>query len=370
MSKKRGAGEGTIRKLPSGRWSWVRMIGRDQNGKVIYDRVTADTQQKLLKAVEEHKQAKASELSKATVPTFKEFATSWYNRYQENLRVSTRTSYRHTLQKILVYWGETPIDQIRASAITDMLQSFSEANLSASYIKKLRSMLYQIMDSAEADELITRNPVRYVKNRPNTTNQEKPAFTSQEIRLITALKPGKLRDFVILALATGMRTQELLALRGNDISEDGSTISITRAVNMAGNIPTIGLTKSPSSIRTIPVPATVQHIAAKYHSYGDTLIWQSPQKPDRPINPSTYRAAFTRLCKAAGVRTLTPHCCRHTYVTQLHAHGVDMTTIKALAGHSRRDVTEGYLHISQEALATAANKLNDLFEGITSDSIG
>ena len=94
------------------------------------------------------------------------------------------------------------------------------------------------------------------------------------------------------------------------------------------------------------------------------------KKADRPINPSTYRAAFTRLCKGAGVRTLTPHCCRHTYVTQLHAHGIDMTTIKALAGHSRRDVTEGYLHISQEALATAANKLNDLFEGITSDSIG
>lgn len=367
MSKKRGAGEGTIRKLPSGRWSWVRMIGRDQNGRVIYDRVTADTQQKLLKAVEEHKQAKASELSIATVPTFQEFATSWYNRYQVNLRVSTRTSYWHTLQKLLAYWGETPIDQIRASAITDMLQSFSEANLSASYIKKLRSMLYQIMDSAEADELISRNPVRYVKYREDSGRREKSAFTAQEIQLITALKPGKLRDFVILALATGMRTQELLALHGNDISVNGTAISIAHAVNMHGNIPAIGLTKSLSSVRTIPTPTFVQRIASKYRSYGDSLIWQSPQKPNRPINPSTYRAAFTRLCKAASVRTLTPHCCRHTYITQLHAHGVNMSTIKALAGHSRRDVTEGYLHISPEALADAANQLNDLFEEINSD---
>lgn len=231
-------------------------------------------------------------------------------------------------------------------------------------------MLFQILDAAEADDLIHKNPARHVKFRDNSNSKEKAAFTAQEIKRIIALKSGKLCDFVILAIATGMRTQEFLALRGINISKDGSTISITRTVNMVGNIPTIGLTKSPNSVRVIPVPTTVQHIAAQYHKYGDALIWQSPQKAGRPINPSTFRNAFTRLCKAAGVRVLTPHCCRHTYVTQLHAHGVDMSTIKMLAGHSRRDVTEGYLHISPEALADAANRLNDLFDGLECDSVG
>jgi len=47
-----------------------------------------------------------------------------------------------------------------------------------------------------------------------------------------------------------------------------------------------------------------------------------------------------------------------------------MTTIKALAGHSRRVVTEGYLHILPEALADAANALNNLFVGIETYSVG
>jgi len=192
------------------------------------------------------------------------------------------------------------------------------------------------------------NPVRYSTHRivEHGNAHSKDAFTTEEICNIWTLEVSKQRDFAILACATGMRAQELLALRGDDIAAGGMSITISRAVNMDGNVPVIGQTKSGDSNRVIPIPANVQHIAAKYRDYGGDLIWQSPQKSDRPINPSTYRAAFERLCKSAGVRCLTPHCCRHTYITQLHAHGVDMTVIKALAGHSRRDVTEGYTHLS------------------------
>jgi len=370
MARKRGSGEGTIRQLPSGTWSWAVMIGYNDDGTTKYHRATAPTRKELDKKILDYRQQQFLPSTSVAVSTaFSEFSQTWYDRYRPNIRKSTQSSYTYTLKKLQDYWGNTPLNQIRSSAVSDMLQHFTEEKLSSSYVKKLKSMLYQILDAAEADELISRNPVRYVKHREDSGAHEKSAFTVQEIQLITALKPIKLRDFVILALATGMRTQELLALCGNNISENGATISITRAVNMHGNIPVIGLTKSTNSIQVIPVPTSVQHIAARYRSYGDSLIWQSPQKPDRPINPSTYRAAFTRLCKSAGIRTLTPHCCRHTYVTQLHAHGVDMSTIKALAGHSRRDVTEGYLHISPEALADAANRLNDLFDEIGSDSV-
>lgn len=58
---KRAHGEGTIRRLPSGRWSWVRMTGYDEQGRKMWERVTADTQKELLQAVEAHKQEKAAE---------------------------------------------------------------------------------------------------------------------------------------------------------------------------------------------------------------------------------------------------------------------------------------------------------------------
>lgn len=363
--KKRASGEGTIRQLASGRWSWKRMIGRNEYGTPIYERLTADTQKDLLKAIEEYKQNKA----KATdfdpplrISDFKSFSDDWFKSYVPYLRISTQHSYHYTLKKLQEYWGDTPVDKIHPSHITNMIQHFSDEGLSSSYLKKLQSMMYQIMDHAEGEDLIRKNPVRFVRShKTDDFSVHKDAFTPEELKKLNMSPTGKVRDFTLLSCATGMRTQELLALRGNDIAVGGVSISINKAVNMAANIPVMGETKNTSSRRVIPVPSAVQRIADKYRVYGDSLIWQSPQVPNRTINPSTYRAAFKRFCKAANVRPLTPHCCRHTYVTQLHAHGVDMMTIKVLAGHSRHDVTEGYTHVSWEFLSAAADKLNDLF---------
>ncbi len=58
------------------------------------------------------------------------------------------------------------------------------------------------------------------------------------------------------------------------------------------------------------------------------------------------------------MRPLSPHCCRHTYVTMLQAGGVPMETIAALTGHADIKTTEGYLHQSAPALAKAVEALN------------
>lgn len=39
---------------------------------------------------------------------------------------------------------------------------------------------------------------------------------------------------------------------------------------------------------------------------------------------------------------LTPHSCRHTYVSQLQALGVDLSTIQSLVGHVDTDMTQQY----------------------------
>ena len=273
MTRKRAAGEGTIRQLKSGHWSWVRMVGRDAEGKPVYERVTADTQRELLKAIEEHKQQKVAAAEKNSVPIFKDFAEAWFGQYKGNVRISTQCSYQYTLQKLQMYWGETPLDQVRASGVSDMLKYFREMRLSNSYIKKLKSMMSQIMEAAEGDGIVNRNPCRYVKKiKEDAVCLKKDAFTKEEIRRLILAEQSKQRDFAVLACATGMRTQELLALQGKDIAEGGVRISISKAVNMDGNIPLIGQTKSEDSKRVVPVPSYVQNIADRYRVYGDGLF--------------------------------------------------------------------------------------------------
>lgn len=73
---------------------------------------------------------------------------------------------------------------------------------------------------------------------------------------------------------------------------------------------------------------------------------------------SFRRCFYTALKEVGGVRLLSPHCCRHTYVTQLQAKGVPLETIAALVGHSSIDTTMGYTHISMDTLMGAVSSLN------------
>ena len=66
--------------------------------------------------------------------------------------------------------------------------------------------------------------------------------------------------------------------------------------------------------------------------------------------------------KIEGVRYLSPHSCRHTYVSQMQALGIDMETIKSIVGHADLDMTRHYLHVQEPIRQAAVKKLSDAFE--------
>lgn len=372
MGKKRGNGEGTIRQLRSGRWRWQLMDGRKEDGSPNWVRLGADTKKELLLQIEHYKAAKRFGAVKS-IPEFQSFSDEWFMRHKENVRNSTCGSYSYTLKKLQRYFGTTLINEITTSNVYDMLSYFEkEEHLSKSYIKKLRSMAYQIFESAEADNLINKNPVKYVKYKSEgpvefciTSEQpsKKDAFSDEEIKtVITKAECSKMKDTFLFMAATGVRPQELLTLRGTRITADGSTLRIVDAVNMNGGKAEIGFTKSYYSMREIPIPHSVQSIAKKWANYGNRLIFESPKKNGKPMSPSGFRKAFKSFCKEVGIRPLTPHCTRHTYITKLRAKEVDQELVKALVGHSRNDVTEGYNHISMNTLSDSVEKISYLFE--------
>ncbi len=58
---------------------------------------------------------------------------------------------------------------------------------------------------------------------------------------------------------------------------------------------------------------------------------------------------------------MTPHSCRHTYVSQMQALGVDLSTIQSLVGHAEIDMTEHYLHVQDPIRQDAVNRFSDAF---------
>ena len=60
-------------------------------------------------------------------------------------------------------------------------------------------------------------------------------------------------------------------------------------------------------------------------------------------------------------RLLTPHSCRHTYVSQMQALGVDIQTIQSIVGHADTEMTEHYLHVQESIRQSAIQLFSEAF---------
>lgn len=273
-------------------------------------------------------------------------------------------SHGYTLKILQAVFGQHKLDSIKALDVENLLKCLRADGESDSSVSKCRSMLYQIMQKAEANDLIRKNPVRFAeKMKSKGTVKRRKAFTQEAVqRLMAELPHDKMGHTIRLMLATGMRTQEVLALEPQHIEPDGSCIHIRQAVNMVKNRPCIGQPKSAASVRDVPVPPNIRPCAMFLRERAGRFVRDS-FIPGQPINPSCFRDRFrSALSKVGGVRVLTPHCCRYTYVSQLQVMGVDMETIQSIVGHADIEMTQHYLHVQEEVRQAAAEKFSKTFE--------
>ena len=122
-------------------------------------------------------------------------------------------------------------------------------------------------------------------------------------------------------------------------------IRIRQAVKTVAGRVEIGEPKSRDSRRDVPVPQGLRSMVVRLRNTEDKYIFQSPNR-EQPFDPKHYRDKFKTYLEALGdVRVLTPHSCRHTYVSQMQALGVDLATIQSMVDQADLDMTQHYLHV-------------------------
>lgn len=356
-------GEGYLHRRKDGRWELRLMTGHQDNGKpqykYFYGRTKREVQEKLSAFQEDMHQG----IDLSHRYTFGEWCEIWYENHRSNITPTTQENYRHILNRMKPYFEERFIIEIKPYDIERFLKMQRAQGLSDSYISSFRGMLYQIFHKAEANDLVRKNPVRFAeKMRSTGPRQRKDAFTAEEVRLLMQrLSYDKMGISIRLMLGTGMRTQELLALEPRHIEEDGSVIHIRQAVNLVKGAVHVGVPKSRDSYRDIPVPPTLRWCAKELRKVDTKFIWEK-RKKDTPCNPSAFRDAFKEaIGQIEGVRILTPHSCRHTYVSQMQALGVDLSTIQSIVGHADVDMTQHYLHVQDGIRQEAIQKFAQAF---------
>lgn len=363
---KRSNGEGCIRKRPNGTWRVEIMEGFTDDGKRCIVRFSGKTRSEVQEKLRAYQHQVDENVHIDKTLDFSRWADMWYSDYRSQVRPSTYSGYKYTLRLLKDYFRTSLISEILPMHINRFFDSIVEKGYSMSQIRKCRAMLIQIFASAEDNGLVVKNPATRAKKigkkdeRVAKSSHKKEAFTDEEIRLLLAELPDDLIGNGIRAmLGTGMRVQELLALKPEDIAADGSSVDINKAIETVNGLPVLSVTKSELSTRIIPVPEDYRPALCylREHS-GPVFIFGASGKNDCYSVGSFRRRYYTALKKIPGVRQLTPHCCRHTYATQLEKKAVPLQIIAKLMGHASTETTGVYLHTDQTTYADAVAALN------------
>jgi integrase len=188
--------------------------------------------------------------------------------------------------------------------------------------------------------------------------------------VLGGLEEHALYPIVALALATGMRRGELLALRWDDLNLDEATVSVERSLEetKAGLRFKTPKTKHGRRVISLP-PSTVDVLRAHRRRQLElrVALGQGRQEPTAlvfsnleggPLSPNNLSREWRRVAAARELPRVKFHALRHTHASALIASGLDVLTISRRLGHASPVVTLAiYEHLFRDTDREAASAI-------------
>lgn len=281
-----------------------------------------------------------------------------------NLRGPTITIYRKSLKYFFEWLREAHeevvyLDQIDRKTIEEFITySLEKRRLAANSIngrvRVIKNMYNTLIDDGE--ELT--NPATKVsflktdstKMRVYTEEQIHRLLEKCDVRSYVGFRDA---TFILLALDTGMRVSETLALKTTDID------FVSRTISVGGEI-----SKSRKS-RLVPFSAyTSKQLRElieenRYHFEGESNIFLSIT--GAKMSAAGLRKRLHDLGERSGVSKeieVAPHSFRHTAATTMLRNGMDIYSVSRILGHSTLDMTRKYLALSPKDISMRHDKFS------------
>jgi len=269
--------------------------------------------------------------------------------------------------------GARPIGAITQFDIQSIYAQMFERGLSARTIEYTNAVFQSALRQAVRWKMLVEDPCAGV-DLPRMKRREMEALSVDECRNFLAVAREK-EGFALyaLALTSGMRPSEYLALKWSDIDWQRGAASVCRTLQHSKARWLFDDTKRKRSRRIVKLQDFVLKALdglrnsqllvteAGFHVEHDLLFRSGTGSPLRQRN---VKREFRRLLEAAGIRPIRLYDLRHTAATLAVAAGVSVKVISDQLGHASISFTlERYSHvlpsIQDEAAARVERMLMD-----------
>ena len=369
--------KGHIRQRSNRSWAVVIDLGRDASGKrhqkwhTIHG-TKKDAQRELTRLLHQLDTGTYVHPSKMTVA---EYLERWLKDYaQPNVAAKTFERYAEIARKHLIpHLGHFSLAKLHPLHIQEYYSYALEqgrrdnkGGLSPQTVLHHHRLLRGALHQAVRWQLVVRNAADAVQP-PRPRHKEVRALDDGETaKLLETAKSTRLHMPVLLALTTGLRRGEILALRWADLDLDAGSLAVRRSLQQTAGGLSFKEPKSAHSRRVVALPAITidalkRHRSAQAQeklragaSYTDgDLVY--PMEDGRPWQPSSLTHSFVALVRKVGISGFRFHDLRHSHATQLLRQGVHPKIVSERLGHSTVGLTlDVYSHVLPSMQAEAA----------------
>jgi integrase len=294
----------------------------------------------------------------AEVPTLAAFAVEYMNATTNN-KPSTIDSKRSILEHhLLPALGVRRIDAIGPREIEALKASELASGLSKKTVNNILTVLRNILDVAAEWRVIATTPrVKWLR-----TDRQRFRFLDfdEADRLVTATGGDDLgHAMIVLAMNTGLRLGEILALRWDAVDLKAGRLHVREAAAR-------GIVGTPKSGRAREVPLNDTAIAmlrSHKHLRGPLVFCTDG---GGMLTKGEAKAPLRRAQRRAGIVALGWHDLRHTFASHLVMRGVSIKAVQELLGHATIEMTMRYAHLAPTVTRDAVRTLDRDPRGVTS----
>jgi integrase len=376
--------KGHIRKRGQSSWAIVLDLGRDANGKRRQKWHTVlgnkrEAQRELTRLLHEMNTGAYVEPTRMLV---RDYLEKWLAHAKSKVAGKTFERYEEIVRKHLIpALGHHPlaklqplqIQQYYAEALESARLDGKAGGLSAQTVLHHHRVLHRALRLAVQWLLLARNPADAVES-PRPEPKQIPVLDEAEATtLLAALRDTRLYEPTLMALASGLRRGELMALHWQDVDLDAGKVIVRRSLQQTREGVTAKEPKSGKG-RTVALPAlAVRCLRTLKARQAETRLSLGPAYEDNGLvfaradgrvwEPNSFSSAFAAAVRKSGLPHVNFHALRHSHATILLKRGTNPKIVSERLGHARVGTTlDIYSHVLPGMQEEAARSIDAAFK--------